>query len=120
MKGIFNFKIVLLLMALIVLYLFLCDFQIPLKNIGKKSESTAYVDSVKHLEIFEVYSYDQIYYHYLFDNQFFHDSITSNRIEGTVNTGDSLIVMVSKMNPGNNTVKSFYGRRQDPIQYMGR
>ena len=119
MKGIFNYRIVFFLAILFGLYLFVCDFKIPIENLGKKMESTAYVDSVKQLEIFEVYNYDLIYYHYLVEEQFYSDSTTANRYDGTLNTGDSLIVVVSKMNPENNTVKSFYTRKQSVVQYMG-
>lgn len=120
MKGIFDFRLFAFLILLMGIYLFLCDFQVPVKNIGKKTESIAYVDSVKQLHLFDLYSYDQIYYHYKFDNQRFIDSLTSNRYTGAVNKGDSLLVVVSKMNPGNNTVKSIYGRSQDPMQVMSR
>lgn len=116
----FNFRLFAFLIVLMAVYLFLCDFQIPVKNIGKKAESVAYVDSVKQLDLFDFYSYDQVYYHYFFNEQPFSDSITSNRYTGVVNEGDSLIVMVSKMNPVNNTVKSIYGRSQEPLQVMSR
>jgi hypothetical protein len=119
MKGIFNIRIVLVLAFLIVVYLFVCDFDVPVINFGKKAESTAYVDSVKNMQYFEQYSYNQIYYHYVFENQRYIDSITSNRINGNVNRGDSLVILVSKMNPINHTVKSLHGTNKDYVQIMG-
>ena len=119
MKGIFNIRIVMLVAILALVYLFVCDFQIPIKNIGKKAESTAYVDSVKSLQLFDLYSYNQIYYHYVYDDNKFIDSITSNRILGNVNRGDSLVILVSKMNPVQHTVKSLHNRNRDFVQNMG-
>lgn len=119
MKGIFNFQIVVLLLLLMVVYLFACEFNLPIKNIGKRTESTAYVDSVKSLQLFDLYTYDQIYYHYVFDDQKFVDSITSNRVNGNVNRGDSLVIMISRMNPVQHKVLSLHGRNQYQVQYMG-
>ena len=119
MKGIFNIWIYLLLAFLFTVYLFACDFDLPLRNIGKKTESTAYVDSVRNLQLFDLYTYNQIYYHYVFDKQKFTDSITSNRVRGNVNSGDSLVILISRMNPGQHTVKSVQGIKQEPVQYMG-
>ena len=120
MKGIFNFRLFAFLILLMGIYLFLCDFHIPVKNIGKKTESVAYVDSVKQLHLFDLYSYGHIYYHCKLDRERFIDSLTSNRYSGSVNKGDSLLVVISKMNPVLNTVKSVYGRSQDPMQVMSR
>jgi hypothetical protein len=119
MKGIFNIRLFMLLGLLFAVYLFACDFDLPLRNIGKKAESIAYVDSVKNLQLFDLYTYNQIYYHYVFDNEKFVDSITSNRVKGNVNSGDSLVILISRMNPGQHTVKSVQGIKQDQVQYMG-
>jgi hypothetical protein len=120
MKGIFNFRIFMLLAFLMIVYLFVCDFNLPLHNIGKKAESTAHVDSVRNLQLFELYSYNQIYYHYYFDHQRFTDSITSNQVRGNVNRGDSLVILISRMNPVQHTVKSVHGMKMERVQYMGR
>lgn len=120
MKGLFNFRLFAFLIVLMTVYFFICDFQIPVKNMKNKAESIAYVDSVKQLDFFDFYEYDQIYYHYFYNDQSFSDSITSNRDTGVVNEGDSLLVMVSKVHPMNNTVKSIYGQSQEPLQVMGR
>ncbi len=119
MKGIFNIRLIMLLAFLFAVYLFACDFKLPLRNIGKKAETIAHVDSVRSLQLFDLYSYNQIYYHYIFDAQKFTDSITSNRLRGNVNTGDSLVILISRMNPGQHTVKSVQGIKQDQVQYMG-
>ena len=120
MKGIFNFRIILLLIILIGFYLILCDFGMPVKNLGKNDVSVAYVDSVKKLDLFDYYSYDQIYYHFRYNDRVYLDSVTESRYAGTVNQGDSLLVVISKVNPKQHSVKSIYGRSQDPIQVMSR
>lgn len=120
MKGIFSFRLVAVLIVITGIYLFLCDFGLPVTNLGKHTESVAYVDSVRQLDLFDYYSYDQIYYHYKYDDQFFNDSVTESRYTGTVNSGDSLIVVISKTNPYSHVVKSIYGRSQDQIQVMSR
>lgn len=119
MKGILNFRIVILLLVLGVIYFFLCDFKTPLKNIGKDVEFVARVDSVKTFQLFEMYTYEQVYYHYFVEREPFNDSITSNRLNGTVNRGDSLIIIVSNVNPVRHHVKSLHGRKQEAYQHMG-
>ena len=109
-----------MLAVLVLFYLVACDFHIPLKNFGKKTESSAYVDSVRRLQLFDLYSYNQIYYHYVFDDCKYSDSITSNRIRGNINQGDSLVIVISKMNPSQHSVRSLHGISQEYVQYMGR
>lgn len=120
MRGIFNFRIIILLSLLGVFYFFLCDFHIPIKNIGDKSEIIAHVDSIKNFKLFEMYDYDLVYYHYCINQLVYQDSITSNRLNGTVNKGDSLIVVVSGINPVRHTVKAPQDRKQAAYQLMGR
>lgn len=120
MKGIFSFRLVALLLVLLTVYFFICDFKLPTRDTNFNAESIAYVDSVKQLDLFDFYSYDQIYYHYSFEDMRFCDSVTESRYTGTVNRGDSLLVVISRVDPARHSVKSIYGRSQEPLQVMSR
>lgn len=118
MKGIFSFRLIVVLVVLAFVYLLLCDFHLPIKKLINKTETTAYVDSVKQIRLFDFYSYDQIHYHYIIDNEHFLDSLTSTRYSGSVNAGDSLKILVSKANPAEHTIHSIYGQKQEGVQVM--
>jgi hypothetical protein len=118
MKGILSFRLFLVLVIVSGIYILLCDFHLPIKKLIDKTETTAYVDSVKHIRLFDFYSYDQIHYHYVVDKRHYRDSLTSTRYSGSVNPGDSLKILVSKTDPGNHTIHSVYGLKQEGVQVM--
>lgn len=120
MKEKFNFRLIVLVSILMGLYFFLTHFDIPVQGASKEAVSIAYVDSVKQLDIFDFYSFDQIYYHYRVNDLIFNDSVTESRHTGSVNKGDSMLVIISKLNPEQHAVKSIYGRSQDPVLLMSR
>lgn len=120
MKGKFNFRLIVLLSIIMGIYFFLTNVDLPVQNKTSSDYSIAYVDSVRQLDLFDFYSFDQVYYHYRVNDLIISDSVTESRHTGTVNKGDSLLVIISKFNPEQHTVKSIYGRSQEPTQLMSR
>jgi hypothetical protein len=118
MKAFFSLRLIVVLVIVAGIYLLLCDFHLPVRKLLDKTETTAYVDSVKRIRLFDFYSYDQIHYHYIIDNEHFLDSLTSTRYSGSVNPGDSLKILVSKANPAEHTIHSVYGKKQEGVQVM--